>query len=76
MPIRSFIAGKSFDPETIEIMNTAFLAVCEDLGLNDKAHAACEIVAERVVELMDGQRNPEAVRKAVLASFGSFKGHA
>jgi hypothetical protein len=68
MPIRAFLHGKSFDPETIEIMNTAFLAVCADLGLSDKTDRACEIVAKRIIELMDGQREPEAIRKAVLTS--------
>lgn len=69
MPIRAFLHGKSFDPETLEIMNAAFLGICHDLGLSDKTDGACEIVAKRVIELMDGQRDPEAIRQAVLASF-------
>jgi hypothetical protein len=32
MPIHEFISGRPFDPETVEIMNTAFLKGCEDLG--------------------------------------------
>jgi hypothetical protein len=68
MPIRAFLHGKSFDPETLQIMNTAFLGVCNDLGLSDKTDGACEIVAKRVVELMDDERDPEVIRKRVLAS--------
>jgi len=68
MPIRPFLTEKSFDPETIEIMNAAFQAVCADLGLTDKADWACEVVANRVIELMDGQRDLEAIRQIVLAS--------
>lgn len=68
MPIQVFLHGKSFDPEAIEIMNAAFLGVCEDLGLSDKTDGACEIVAKRVIELMVGQRDAEAIRKAVVAS--------
>jgi hypothetical protein len=68
MPIRAFLHGRSFDPETIQIMNTAFVAVCTDLGLSNKKDGACEIVAKRVFELMGGQRDPEAIRKAVLSS--------
>jgi hypothetical protein len=49
-------------------MNTAFLGVCNDLGLSDKTDGACEIVAKRVVELMDDERDPEVIRKRVLAS--------
>jgi hypothetical protein len=58
----------AFDPETIEIMNAAFLGVCRDLGLSDLTDRACEIVARRVIELTDGQRDPEAIRQTVLAS--------
>jgi hypothetical protein len=68
MPIGAFLGGRLFNPEAIEIMNTAFLGVCADLGLSDKTDGACEIVAKRVIELMDGERDPEAIRKAVLAS--------
>jgi hypothetical protein len=69
MPIRDFIGGRSFDPETIDIISRAFLGVCEDLGLNDRTDAACEVVAQRVMDMMDGQRDPQAIRAAVLASF-------
>jgi len=68
MAIRAFIGERSYDPETIEIMNAAFLGACEDLGLSDKTDGACEIVAKRVIELMNGQRDPEVIRKTVLAS--------
>jgi hypothetical protein len=68
MPIEAFLHRWSFDPETIEIMNAAFTGVCNDLGLSDKTDGAYEIVARRVIELMDGERNPDAIRKAVLAS--------
>ena len=68
MPIEAFLRSKSFDPETIEIMNTAFLGVCTDLGLCDLTDGACEIVARRIIDLMDGQRDPQAIRKVVLAS--------
>jgi hypothetical protein len=66
MPIQS--DELSFDPEAIEIMNEAFLRVCSDLGLSDKADGACEIVAQRVIELTNGQRDPQAIRTAVIAS--------
>jgi hypothetical protein len=71
VPIRAFLQGKSFDPETIEIMNAAFIGVCTDLGLSDKTDGACEIVAARVIELMDGQRDPQVIRQTVLAAIRS-----
>ena len=45
------------------------VAVCADLGLSDKTDGACEMVAKRVIDLMDRERDPEAIRAAVLASF-------
>jgi hypothetical protein len=69
MTIRTFIGRQFFDPETIEIMNTAFLGVCRDLGLSDAADGATEMVAKRVIALTDGQRDPQAIRVAVLLSF-------
>jgi hypothetical protein len=45
------------------IMNKAFLRVCEDLGLNGIHDRACEVVAQRVMALTDGQRDPEAIRE-------------
>jgi len=39
----------------------------------DKTYGACEMVAKRVIELMDHRRDPEAIRAAVLAC---FKGRA
>jgi hypothetical protein len=68
MPIREFFGGRSFDPETIDLMNAAFVKVCDDLGLRDKTDGTTEIVAEYVIKLTDGQRDPEVIRKAVLAA--------
>jgi len=69
MPIRTFIGRQSFDPDTLEIMNTAFLGVCKDLGLIDTNDRATEMVAKRVIELTDGQRDPQEIRASVLESF-------
>ena len=44
MPIRPFLAGQAFDPETITKMSAAFESVCEALSLkvvDDAGHAAC-----------------------------------
>src|SRR5690348_9908675 len=37
MPIRAFLGGKSFDPETLAILNEAFQGACADLGVTAKA---------------------------------------
>jgi hypothetical protein len=33
MPIRPFLSGQAFDPETIQVMSDAFTSICADLGL-------------------------------------------
>ncbi len=69
MPIRAFIQETSFDPEAIEVLNTAYLAMCADLGLIDHTDAAAEMVAKRAIELAKDTRDPRTLRAAVLASF-------
>jgi hypothetical protein len=67
MPIRRFLAGKSFDPETLAILNAAFAGACADLGVTKKTPHAREAVAKKIIELADGRREPEAIRAAVVA---------
>jgi hypothetical protein len=67
VPIRAFLAGKSFDPETIDILNAAFLGACADLGVTDKTPHARETVAKKVIELAAESNNPRAIRAAVVA---------
>jgi hypothetical protein len=33
MPIRPFLSGRAFDPETIDVMSEALKGVCETLSL-------------------------------------------
>src|SRR5262249_311321 len=68
MPVRSFLSSKSFDPETLAILNAAFAGVCADLGVSEKARHSRETVAKKVLELADGQRDAAAIRAAVVAS--------
>jgi hypothetical protein len=69
MPIRSFLQHKTFDPEAIEILNVAYLAVCADLGLSDHTGGATEMVAKKVIELANDVRDPQDLRAAVMAAF-------
>jgi hypothetical protein len=67
MPIRPYLAGKSFDPETLDILNRAFRGACADLGVTDKTPHTREIVAKKVIELADGRHDPQTIRAAVVA---------
>jgi hypothetical protein len=67
VPIRSFLAGKTFDPETLQILNRAFLGACADLGVGDNTPHSRELLAKTVLQMADGQRDSEAIRAAVVA---------
>ena len=67
MSIHSFTAGKSFDPETLDMLDAAFAGVCADLGVGDKTPHARALVARKVIELADGRREAAEIHAAVLA---------
>jgi hypothetical protein len=67
MPIRQYLGEKWFDPDRLDILNRAFLGACADLGVTDKTPHSREAVAKMVIELADGQREPETIRTAVVA---------
>ena len=61
--------GGAFDPDQIAIMATAFEQVLLDLKLTDRDDPVVEMIAKLVIELLrNGARDPEQVRKEVLAS--------
>jgi hypothetical protein len=51
MPIRPYLAGQAFDPETIRAMSLALEKVCEALSLKMEDDAATRLVAEKIIEL-------------------------
>lgn len=71
MPIRPYLNGHTFDPETIQCMSLAFIGVCADLHLRDKNDRMSEVVAKRIIELAakGGYRDSEQLRAAVIESF-------
>jgi len=71
MPIRQFIAGKSFDPEMLVNLEVVFECVCADLAVARNASHSRETVAKKVIELAESQRDPEALRAAVIASLST-----
>jgi len=46
MPIRPFLAGQAFDPETITKMSAAYERVCAALGIKFVDDAATRLVAQ------------------------------
>jgi hypothetical protein len=67
MPIRQFLNGERFDPETTRIMGVAFEAARIALRLADRGDAFAPIVAKRIIELAKtGERNPNVLCEAAL----------
>ena len=69
MPIRPFLSGQIFDPETTRIMGVAFEIACTAFRLADRGPAEA-IVAQRIIELASaGERNPDLLCEKVLFEF-------
>ena len=68
MPIRKFIPGSSFNPETIERMVTAFESARTVLNLNDPNDPLVEAVAKKIISLASqGITDADEIRRRVVA---------
>jgi hypothetical protein len=52
MPIRPFLAGRAFEPETIAEMGAAFERACREMQLRDIDDIATQEVAQKIIELV------------------------
>ena len=67
MPIRAYLNGQRFDPETIRLMGLAYEMTLISLGLVDRGDLANDVVASKIIEhAKSGERNPEWLCEAVL----------
>ncbi len=68
MPIRKFMPGSSFDPETIERMITAFESARTILNLDDPNDPLVETIAKKIISLASqGITDPNEIRRRVVA---------
>ena len=69
MPIRPFLAGQAFDPETITKMSAAY-EVCAALGIKFVDDAATRLVAQVVIELAQrGVKDVQTIMAMTLERF-------
>ena len=54
MPIRPYLDGHKFDPETIRVMGIAFEMVLVALRLTNRDDLAKEVVAQKIIDLAKG----------------------
>jgi len=68
MPIKKYIAGSTFDPDTITRMVTALEALRTILNLHDPNDPMVETIAKKVVSLASqGITDPAEIRRRVVA---------
>jgi len=68
MPIRKFIPGAAFDPETINVMVAAFERLRTILNLDKPDDPLIEIVAKKVISLASqGISDPAQIERLVIA---------
>ena len=67
MPIRSYLNGQRFDPETMRLMGLAYEMTLISLGLVDRGDMANDVVARKIIEHAKAvERDPERLCEAVL----------
>ena len=68
MPIRKYIPGATFGPETIRDMTTAFERIRVILNLENPNDPLIEIVAKKVISLASqGILDPKEIESRVIA---------
>ena len=71
MPIRSYLNGQRFDPETVRLMGLAYEMTLISLRLVDRGNIANNVVAQKIIEhAKAGQRDPEQLCESVLRQWG------
>jgi len=68
MPIRKYISGTTFGPETIKDMTTAFERIRTILKLEDPDDPLLQVVAKKVISLASqGTFDPKEIERLVIA---------
>jgi hypothetical protein len=69
MPIRPYLDGARFDPETIRIMGVAFEMAREALYLANRDDLANDVIANRIIDLAKaGERDANVLCEGALKS--------
>ena len=73
MPIRPFLAGRTFEPEQITVMSAAFADTCKALSLSEADHPLTPLVAQHVMGL--GRRGVKSRAVLYLLTLEEFRSH-
>jgi hypothetical protein len=67
LPIREYLVGHRFDPETTRAMGLAFEIACAALRLEAQNTPAKEALAKQIIDLArQGERDPQRIAEIVL----------
>src|SRR5262249_34836821 len=67
MPIRPFLNGEQFDPETVRILGVALEQVCIALRTGDCDDDVKQAIANKIIEhAKTGERNPDLLCERAL----------
>ena len=70
MPIRPYLQGEAFDPDTVRVMGVAFENACSALGILNKHDAVTRVVARTVIDMAQrGFRDEVSLTAAVMEEF-------
>jgi len=73
MPIRPYLAGQAFEPESIREMSLALENVCEKLELRLTDDPATRLVASTIIELTQrGVRDAPTLTAMTLKEFKHY----
>jgi hypothetical protein len=67
MPIRPFLNGEKFDPETTRVLGCAFELTCIALRVGDCEDEVKQAIANKIIALAKaGERHPDVLCEQVL----------
>jgi len=66
MPIRPFLNGRQFDPETLRILGLAFEQVCTALQVETSDDDVKQAIANKVIEFAKAEGRPDLLCEGVL----------
>ena len=70
MPLRTLIAGRSFDTDTVAAMTEAYERALATFGIKDRSDPLTRLIAETIVAIVDGGiRSRSEIYERTVATF-------
>jgi hypothetical protein len=67
VPIRPYLDGHQFDPETVRVLGLAFEITRAALRIEDENEAAKQVIAAELIKCAEqGERDPQRLSERIL----------